>query len=660
VYRIRVIIEDPVNRTSASESGVAHIYGGKETSLEFNFTPEQFVAEIPLTVTANLTLPDGVTADPNTRVIAVYRDEDCTNPTGGFERKSPDESDSVTFWIPTYEGETVYLRQEFVVGGLIMYLGEPYEVEIDSGSPAAVELRDTYFKVDVEQDITNGTIFSNQAIALPEAEITLTVRPGSGKKLRPGSLKYNSEPIVETTDETTYTFVMPGADVTIHAEFVDYGIRYVTQFGAGDWDGSSWENASNFYGVQKMMDELAALPSSYTDDRIVKLGAGTHRPNYAPMVPSDPAVLENYQYNTSPVDRRDIAFMLRPGVQVWGGYPESGGNDDTRDPATNVTILSGDLDNSDLDNSGNLNMHDAYHVVLAVNIPANSGTVLDGLTISGGGGNPNGTGDITLNDNPIPRNSGGGIYNYNSSLTLTNVIISNNRAGDSGGGVYVKDGTFTMSGGEISGNTANGTGGGVHVEGGTFTMSEGTIRDNESTESFGGGVYVNNGTFTMSGDTTTIEGNKATEGFGGGVYMGNSGMFTMEGGTISGNTAMNGGGVWTGGSYPPGAFTMSGGTISGNTAIYTDSDPTDPNPDFGNGGGVYVAGGTFTKTGGIIYGDTDTNHDADSTENTATSGNGHAVYVSGDSTQNENNDVSETDNLDIKPSSDSSGDAGGR
>jgi hypothetical protein len=68
---------------------------------------------------------------------------------------------------------------------------------------------------------------------------------------------------------------------------------------------------------------------------------------------------------------------------------------------------------------------------------------------------------------------------------------------------------------------------------------------------------------------------------------------------------------------------MSGGTISGNYAA--------------TGGGVWVApGSTFSKSGGgIIYGDTDATHTSGSTENTATgasSGNGHAVFYDKDVT----------------------------
>ncbi|MCD7948192.1 MAG: carboxypeptidase-like regulatory domain-containing protein [Oscillospiraceae bacterium] len=69
-----------------------------------------------------------------------------------------------------------------------------------------------------------------------------------------------------------------------------------------------------------------------------------------------------------------------------------------------------------------------------------------------------------------------------------------------------------------------------------------------------------------------------------------SGTFTMKGGTISGNTAGTGGGV-----YNYRTFEMEDGTISGNTAS--------------QGGGVYTVGGTsytFEATGGSIINNTAT------------------------------------------------------
>jgi hypothetical protein len=63
-----------------------------------------------------------------------------------------------------------------------------------------------------------------------------------------------------------------------------------------------------------------------------------------------------------------------------------------------------------------------------------------------------------------------------------------------------------------------------------------------------------------------------------------------------------------GGVYVWDGFTMQGGTISGNTAAAS--------------GGVAIQNATFAKTGGTIYGSA-----SDSLKNTASSNNGHAVYV---------------------------------
>lgn len=98
-------------------------------------------------------------------------------------------------------------------------------------------------------------------------------------------------------------------------------------------------------------------------------------------------------------------------------------------------------------------------------------------------------------------------------------------------------------------------------------MQDGTIYGNTSGLDGGGGVCVF-GDFTMNGGT--ISGNTASRGlyggYGGGVKV--DGGFTMNGGTISGNTSgMNGGGVYV--NYD-GRFAKTGGTISGNDATEAD------------------------------------------------------------------------------------------
>ena len=182
---------------------------------------------------------------------------------------------------------------------------------------------------------------------------------------------------------------------------------------------------------------------------------------------------------------------------------------------------------------------------------------------------------------------GGAIYiEARGTCNMVSGKISGNSAWDKGGGVYVR-GIFNMHDGTISGNNvSSGSGGGVYVyTSGTFTMDGGIISKNNAQS--GGGVYVyQNGSFNMKGGE--IRNNQAANGSsgeGGGVYV-YGGTFTMDGGTISGNTAIeNGGGVYVN----KNSFTMGDGTISGNTANAA-------------GGGVYMYSGSFTMTGGSITG----------------------------------------------------------
>jgi hypothetical protein len=150
------------------------------------------------------------------------------------------------------------------------------------------------------------------------------------------------------------------------------------------------------------------------------------------------------------------------------------------------------------------------------------------------------------------------------------------------------------------------------ADGGTLVMNTGsTVTGNtySSTSSSvaGGGVRVNYGTFTMnggtiSGNTITITATSNVSASGGGVFV-SYGTFTMNGGIISNNAAYSrsnssgaasyGGGVYAG--YGT-TFTMNGGTISSNfassTANYSSS---------AYGGGVYTEE-SFRMSGGVIYG----------------------------------------------------------
>jgi hypothetical protein len=173
------------------------------------------------------------------------------------------------------------------------------------------------------------------------------------------------------------------------------------------------------------------------------------------------------------------------------------------------------------------------------------------------------------------------------TIILRNLTVTGGR-GNPGGGIHIGGGgkVIMESGVIITGNEASEQGGGVYVAGtgSSFTMKGGEIRNNKALNpgsgKGGGGVRVGAfGTFTMEGGTVS---NNVSGNDGGGVYVaGISATFTMKNGEIRENHA-SGSGIGKGGGVYVGAsgtFTMEDGTISKNVS---DND----------GGGVYVEGAT--------------------------------------------------------------------
>ena len=254
-------------------------------------------------------------------------------------------------------------------------------------------------------------------------------------------------------------------------------------------------------------------------------------------------------------------------------------------------------------------------------------------------------GMIVLNSGAILQNNkaaqfGSGILANNGvKITMENGAVIRNNTNSNyelGGGILLGNGsTFTMNGGEISGNTANG-GGGVAIIGSTMVMNDGVVSNNSTyrtsgQSSYGAGVYVADyanasggdtlftaqpASFEMNGGKITgntaldygggvvtfpqyskkitininngeISGNKVTKGSGGAVaaFFGVTEL-NIKGGTLTGNSAYQfGGGVFL---YQATNATISGGTISENKALR-------------GGGGVCLREGSAVKqTGGSI------------------------------------------------------------
>lgn len=153
----------------------------------------------------------------------------------------------------------------------------------------------------------------------------------------------------------------------------------------------------------------------------------------------------------------------------------------------------------------------------------------------------------------------------------------------------------TITGGYVKPQYGEGYGGGIKVDdGASLDFQGGTITNNAANN--GGGIYVGKGTATMSGDAK-IDGNLAGHN-GGGVYVnaqgaymsGSSAQFTMNGGTISNNTAS--------GTDAYGNIVGGGGGIG--AVLYNEAEATNYNTIEVNGG--TITGNRAEVDGAGIYG----------------------------------------------------------
>jgi hypothetical protein len=269
---------------------------------------------------------------------------------------------------------------------------------------------------------------------------------------------------------------------------------------------------------------------------------------------------------------------------------------------------------------------------------------LQGTTDALGGGILNNGGDVTLDDVVVQNNvvrggdaaslgapghnaSGGGVYSTGGALTLAGATLANNQASGGRGGDH---------GFPYAGNGGSATGGGLYATGGSLDISDSIVASNGATggrggdgsfssTSFrnggtggagqGGGLYVNGGSLAISASTiATNHGAGGSGGFygfggfgsGGGLYK--DGMLTVTGSTLSGNSAIYGGGIYN----HSGTLTLSNSTLSGNTARYgggiynngtlTLSNSTLSGNSAGHAGGIYNSTGTLTVSNSTLSG----------------------------------------------------------
>ena len=229
----------------------------------------------------------------------------------------------------------------------------------------------------------------------------------------------------------------------------------------------------------------------------------------------------NYTINVAqgtyrPTDRiggitknRDSSFIIyRKGINILGGFPAGGG---LRNSKQYVTRLSGDIGIPGYFDDN------LYHVLLvAINTNTSDSLLLDGINIEGG--NANSTSTDVVNGISFTNNSGGGIFiNNNSGTTINNFyikncLIQNNNSTESGGGIQDYNCTISMIGSFIYNNTTYHWGAGVNNEaGGSIIFMNDVFANNYNSNGLGGGVRVSgsndsnqiiNCTFTNNGAQT--------------------------------------------------------------------------------------------------------------------------------------------------------------
>ncbi len=195
---------------------------------------------------------------------------------------------------------------------------------------------------------------------------------------------------------------------------------------------------------------------------------------------------------------------------------------------------------------------------------AGATTILDAnksgsaITLTGGA-------TLTVKDMTIKNARTAGISCSSSTLSVSSVTFSSNKASSNGGGIYASSCALTVSGSSFSSNSTSGKGGAIYGTSSSGTIGSSSFTSNKSS-SKGGAVALIGGTVTVTGNTFTTNVGSS----GGAVYLEADNDVTNN--TFSGNTVTYHGG---------GIYSESGdGDYTGNS--FTDNYAGE------DGGGVYV------------------------------------------------------------------------
>ncbi|NJC28040.1 choice-of-anchor Q domain-containing protein [Neolewinella antarctica] len=340
------------------------------------------------------------------------------------------------------------------------------------------------------------------------------------------------------------------------------GATWVRVPPTGTNDGSSWDKAYT---------TLHEALENYDAGDEIWVAAGT----YLPEIPS-----------SYPDSTRRI-FYLHQNASIYGGFNGTETTRDQRDPAANVTVLSGDVNGDDVAGDLDSNRTDNVNNVMAVDT-LSTFSVLDGFTVSGGHADEDFPAEISIAGSGIFST---GVLHLNNCTIESNYSLSNNAVNFSEiatAGSSVRNCLFQNNkAGYVIGALGFGFTKDIIIDGCQFI-------DNEATDA--GGAL---GFFAVSASVRNclFRGNSST--FDGGAFIaGNFGLRDLEisvtNCAFEENSSTNGGAVHLklidGGDNN---YHFSNCTFRNNTAV---ASPNGPSPDGGAMAFAYTAGNPSNDT----------------------------------------------------------------
>lgn len=253
-------------------------------------------------------------------------------------------------------------------------------------------------------------------------------------------------------------------------------VLYVNQNAAGSNTGASWTNA-----FPKLQDALT-LADSCPMVNAIWVAKGIYYPD------------EGTGFTNND---RNATFHLRRNVAIYGGFAGGESQLTERNWQTQVTILSGDVDQNDNVVNGishspivNNNSANAHHVVSSESATVTATASLDGFTITSGRSGGSGGGIYIVDSSPTLRNLtlignyansyGGGLYSDNSSSRIENITMKANASNLNGGALYNRNSGVTIINALFSGNRAVNQAGAIYNSNSDVTIINATISGNRA------------------------------------------------------------------------------------------------------------------------------------------------------------------------------------